>query len=233
MPHLKAFLNLLAILAIAQALVKVLEIALDSGQKLAFQRATEKLTLKLIDLDPIRHYQRLREHKVQLKWLAVVSLFAWALTLFISFQDVGFDFRGWWRAWWPSRPGDFWLAASILSIPVVLYLPFRLILWWLGRSRDVWIMLIKAAILGLIFSGAVVGDRYNVPLLDAPLFTWIFGLCFYTAAIVALLYLAQGAVWMFRHVMWRIATDAKGAWSASLFLIAALLAVAATLVPKP
>ena len=59
MPLLKQLLNVAAMFAIAQAVVKILEMALDSKQKEDFQHATERLALKLIDLDPIRHYQRL------------------------------------------------------------------------------------------------------------------------------------------------------------------------------
>lgn len=226
MLHLKTLLNLIAILATAQALVKGLEIALDSRQKLAFQHAIDRLTLKLIDLDPIRHYRSLRDHKVQLKWLAAVVLFVWTLSLFITLQDVGF--RG-----LPSLRPDFWEVAYFLSIPFILYLPFRLVLWWFGRSRNRWIMLMKAATLGLIsVTGMFVVDRYDVALLNALPSLLILGLFFYAAAIVGLLYMSQAAVWLFRHAMWRIATDARGAWSAALFVLAALLALAATLVPK-
>jgi hypothetical protein len=229
MLHLIALLNLVTALAIAQAVVKVLEIALDSRQKLAFQHATERLTLKLIDLDPIRHYQRLRNHKVQLKWFAAVILFVWGFGLFITLQDAEFDFRA-----WRQTSLDFWSVSYLLAIPIVLYLPFRLVLWWFGRSRNVWIMLTKAGTLGLIFLACMVaGDRYNIALLDTTTSGLILGLFFYSAAIVGILYIAQGAVWLFRHVMWRIATDTKGAWSAFLFVLAALLALAVTLVRKP
>jgi|CZKH01.1.fsa_nt_gi hypothetical protein len=225
--HLRTLLNLVAIVAIAQAAVKSLEIALDSRQKLAFQHAAEALTLKLIDLDPIRHYQRLREHRVQLRWLAAVVIFAWAAALFVSLQEVGFDFRAWWRS-----GTDFWSATYFLWVTIAFYLPFRVLLWWLGRSRNVRIMLIKAATLGVLVAGGVFADRYNLWILDTLPATLILSLSFYSAAVVALLYIAQAVVWLFRHIMWRIATDAKGAWSAALFVLAALLSLVAALVPR-
>jgi hypothetical protein len=224
MLHLNALLNAAAILAVAQALVKALEIALDSRQKLAFQQAIDTLALKLIDVDPIRHYERLREHKVQLKWLAAVILCIWTSALFYSLQDFGFSVRGWWS--------DFPLA-WFLAIPILFYPPFRVVLWWLGRSRNVYVVLMRTTVLGLILlAGGGVMEKYDGSPLISHAFVLILGLCFYTAAVIGVLYVAQAVVWLFRHIMWRIATDARGAWSAALFVLAVLLALAATLVSK-
>lgn len=237
MSYLNGFLNVAAALAIAQAIVKLLDIALDSRQKLVFQRATENVALWLIDLDPIRHYRRFSEKKVQLRWLIGVVLVLWTFSIFSLLSEYDYDFRSWWQ----DREVKFhgWAIVGFFLTPVLLYLPFRVVLSWLARSKNVWRMLFKVTCLASVSAVSFVAiDRYPlfevsvrmIPVawtLGAVLDTFILG-----AAIVAALYTAQAVVWLFRHLMWRIATDAKGAWSAALFVLAGILGLAAALFPK-
>lgn len=225
---LRSLLNAAAICAIAQALVKILEMALDDKQKQDFQHATERLALKLIDLDPIRHYQRLCERKTQHRWFSVVVVFPIGLTFVMMLIDYGFSIRAVVR-----NEGDLKSWITFLSALVLLYLPFRLVLWWFGRSRNVLVMLAKAVPMWLMIGGfAIFGDRLSFEWTESYWFMVFFNVFFYSSAIIALLYVAQGLVWIFRHVMWRIATDSKGAWSASLFLVASILGLAAVFIPK-
>lgn len=225
---LRSLLNAAAIFAIAQALVKILEMALDDKQKQDFQHATERLALKLIDLDPIRHYQRLRERKTQHRWFSAVVVFAIGLTFVVMLIDYGFSIRAVVR-----NEGDLKSWVYFLFAIVLIYLPFRLVLWWFGRSRNVLVMLAKAAPIWLMIGGFVIfGDRLSFEWTNSYWFVIFLGMFFYSSAIIVLLYVAQVLVWMFRHIMWRIATDSKGAWSASLFLLASILGLAAVFIPK-
>ncbi|MGD0988566.1 MAG: hypothetical protein ABR874_12200 [Candidatus Sulfotelmatobacter sp.] len=228
MSHLRTLLNLLAVLAIAQAAVKGLEIVLDSRQQLVFQQLIERLALKLIDLDPIRHYLRLRETKVQLRWLAAVVALTWTIICLITLQSQHYDLHKWW-----SSGTNLWRVNHFPSMSLVLYLIFCLVLWWFGRSRDTFTVLLKVGLFTMALAAiGFVGGMFDVYLLDKLQFTFISATFFYTAGLIVVLYVTQAAVWLFRHILWRIATDTRGAWSAFLFVVAALLALAAALVPK-
>ena len=217
------FLTVATVLSILQALAKGAELLLDSEQQKTFQKAINTLTLRLIDLNPIRHYRRLSERKVQVIWLGISVLIAWTTSL-ASFG---------WRLLLHSG----WASVYALAIPGLMYFPFRMIVSWLARSANALRMIVKAMAFLLLGSAAFTAlwiefydDEYGPPLFISLPFFIIAAPFFYAAVIVVLIYTAQGAAWLLKHVFWRIATSAKGAWSAFIIVLAALLAVAESVV---
>jgi len=221
-------LSVAAALSIAQAVVKVAEMLLDSFQQQVFQASVDKLALRLIDLNPIRHYRRMSERKVQISWLVLSVLIMWGTTGIVARGSRGIHERGGWLAYG-------------LALPILMYFPFRWVVSWLAKSATAGRMLLKAWGIVFVLSTSVYlllkTDLFynaddNLRLLVLLPFGFVSAVFFYAGFAVVVIYAAQGAVWFFRQVFWRIATYTKGAWSAVMLLVAGILGVAAAIVAR-
>ena len=67
------------------------EMVLDDHQQKQFQKWMDAITLRLIDLNPIRHYRRLSEKRPFMVWFGVSIACAWAIfgvMVAMAWEDV-------------------------------------------------------------------------------------------------------------------------------------------------
>jgi hypothetical protein len=210
-----------------QCLLKFLEMVLDPRQTKSVQDACDRLTLVLIDLDVLRHYTRLKERRTQRRLFALIII-AWIAAV-VAFAEHGGATISDLVAFDPQDINDWMFVVGMLCFVVVMFFLFQFTMTWLVRTSTANAVLLKVFAVYVTSAIFILAVRYLhiqgfglfVVLLPVA---FIGGAFFWCGVVVLTLRLAQGFVWFFRNVMWRIATHPKGAWSALVFILTGIFA---------
>lgn len=228
------FLDASFLILLVGNLAKAGELVLDSSQQLRVQRFLDAVTLRLIDLNILKWYPRLRESKFNLPIFLLIILVQLLLI---------------------ARVGKLSLAHGATPYVLIFTLELPVYLFYislLSRIRWAWLfcvftltpMLIGFRILWfglMVFFGwakAITDFSHNnsqqldlrtieVTLLIAA-FVLLFALTTFILSVVltwlgVMVSSCYLAVIFIRGLMWRIVTYSKGAWAAVLVLVTALI----------
>ncbi|MGA2737233.1 MAG: hypothetical protein ABSG65_07240 [Bryobacteraceae bacterium] len=244
--HWPTFLDGAVVLGVLGCIAKAADLILDSHQQAQFQRFMDRVTLRLIDLNVIKWYPRLRNPALNIpiflfivgtEWLIIAKL---GRNPKITENLKTLHASGW-------QP-----YAQLACFQFLIYLG---IVNWLARIRRAWLFCVSTLLPGIsaipfiiISFLAMVGWMVFVstafkdnPTLSSPatFLAVLFGVFGLFAIAVLWLYLSGiifclGAIvfglWLFvgflRGLFWRIATYAKGAWAAAWIVVTVILAMA-------
>jgi hypothetical protein len=243
---LQHFLDGAVVIGILGTIAKVSDLILDSHQQAKFQRFMDRVTLRLIDLNVIKWYPRLRNPALNIpiflfiigaEWL-IIARFGRSPNLTKSLKSLNAD--GW-------RP-----YATLACFQLVMY---QVIVNRLARIRREWVFCLATLIPGIsaipfmaLSFFAMVGWMVLVsqsykdsrivthPIAFLAVFWGVMGLLaiavlwLYLSAVLFALGILVSLLWLvtgfLRQLFWRVTTYAKGAWAAAWIIVTAILASA-------
>jgi hypothetical protein len=236
-------LNWAFALALVGSFAKLSDLILDTSQQLRFQNFLNRVTERLIDLNILRWYPRLREFRSNIPiFLAVVAIEA---ALVLGSGKYKPHSHAGWRSYFSfvfwqfclyliivnllARIRSAWLFCVCTLVPIVFAVPaflfgFLLVVAWAKAFTDIYN-----------------ADPQNTNLKGLETGFWILLVFLGVASVflalslvLTLLGLAVSlchfAIVFTRALLWRIVTHTKGAWAAIWILISGILGVLELLV---
>jgi hypothetical protein len=235
----KPLLHLAFVISVLVNFAKASELVLDSSQQLRLQEFLNKVTERLIDLNILKWYPKLREFR----YCMPIFLIVLGLEALLILHGSGKI-----RANHASGPG--WLSWCLLAI--VQFLFYWPIVQLLARVRSAWLfcacvvspvfLLVRAYFFSIIVFAAWMkgigeaylpnASHYNpkvvlflivIGLIFFAVASLVFVLCVALTALGVVVSLCHAAVVIAREALWRIVTYAKGAWAALCILLTVVL----------
>lgn len=222
------------------SLAKLSDFILDSAQQLRFQKFMNRLAERLIDLNVVKWYPRLRDFEVNIPLFIFVAGVEWLLLSWLASHDPKHTIHT-----------DDWRYLTLASWQFIMYL---LIVNFLARLRRAWAFCVSTllpiiiAIPFIVLSFfAFIGwaafvsslNKADIAKLNPQLFMTLLwavlglvaaaSLWLFLSVVLSSMGLVVLASWLIvsflRELFWRIVTHAKGAWTAIWLLITGVLGV--------
>jgi hypothetical protein len=239
------FLDAATLIGLVGCIAKLSELILDSHQQAQFQLFMDRLTERLIDLNVVKWYPRLRKAAfnvpiflfiVGVEWVIIARLGRNPkLTENLKTLHVG--------GWQPY--------ARLACFQFLIYLG---IVNWLARIRRAWVFCMSTLIPGILAIPFIIISAFSMvgwtvyigmTYKDSPqvfvdtmfmVVLWcvlgsvaIAGLWLYLSAVLFALGLIVSLLWLtagfLRELFWRMTTYAKGAWAAVWIVVTAILTI--------
>lgn len=240
------FLDGAVVIGILGCIAKAADLFLDSYQQAQFQRFIDRVTLRLIDLNVIKWYPRLRNLTLNIPIFLFIVGTEWIIIARLGrnpklTENLNTLHVGGWQTYarlacfqfllylgivnWLARIRKGWLFCASTLIPGILAIPFMILSFF-------------AMIGWMVFLGMRYKDNPQ-PMDTTVFFVLLFGVLVLFAIAVLWLYLsaiifALGSMvfclWLLagflRELFWRMTTYAKGAWAAAWIVVTVILAMA-------
>ena len=228
------------------SLAKLSDFILDSAQQLRFQKFMNRLAERLIDLNVVKWYPRLREYKLNIPIFIFVFGVEWfMLWRLLSHNDKFMESTH-------AIHADGW--RSHLTLASWQFIMYLLIVNVLARLRRAWTFCVSTVVPIIIAIPFIILSSFaflgwavfvsNIHKTDPQslnpqtfmiVFWAVLGLVaaavlwFWLSLVLSGMGIVLGVVWLFvsvlRELFWRIVTHAKGAWTAVWLLITGVLGV--------